>query len=180
MSFPIDLAALPRLSLEELRCLWTKHIGRSPPPTQKRLLIRELAWRVQERVHGGLDVETVRLLKYAIRSARQNAQNADASKQPIRSRRPPASSTARGPRVANDLPPGTRLIREWRGRTHEVNVIEARAGDEVGGKGGRSFRYRDQTFKTLTEVAKAITGIHWSGPRFFGLTTRSRRRCESS
>jgi hypothetical protein len=44
---------------------------------------------------------------------------------------------------------------------------------------GRSFRYRDQTFKTLTEVAKAITGIHWSGPRFFGLVPRNRRRPES-
>ena len=94
----------------------------------------------------------------------------DSSEQPRRSRGGSASSTARGPRVANDLPPGTRLVREWRGRTHEVTVLETRTGGRV----GRAFRYRDQTFKTLTEVAKAITGIHWSGPRFFGLTTSRR------
>ncbi len=170
MSTPIDLAALPRLSFKELRDLWREHIGRSPPPVQKRLLIRELAWRVQERVHGGLDAETARLLKSAIRNARQNTPSPESSNSTRRSRRGSVSSTARGPRVANDLPPGTRLVREWRGRTHEVIVLEVRTG----GKTGRSFRYRDQTFKTLTEVAKAITGIHWSGPRFFGLTTSRR------
>jgi hypothetical protein len=170
MSAPVDLGALPRLSVKELRDLWKEHIGRSPPPVQKRLLIRELAWRVQERVHGGLDAETARLLKSAIRNARQTTQSAESSKPTRRSRRGSVSTTARGPRVANDLPPGTRLVREWRGRTHEVTVLESRTG----GKTGRSFRYRDQTFKTLTEVAKAITGIHWSGPRFFGLTTSRR------
>jgi uncharacterized protein (DUF2235 family) len=179
MSAPIDLGALPRLSLKELRDLWKEHIGRSKPPVQKRLLIRELAWRVQERVHGGLDAETARLLKSAIRNARQTTQNRDSSKPTGRSRSRPAPSTARGPRVANDLPPGTRLVREWRGKTHEVTVLGAETGDRTGGKVGRSFRYRDQTFKTLTEVAKAITGIHWSGPRFFGLVPRNRRRPES-
>ncbi len=170
MSAPIDLAALPRMSIKELRDFWREHIGRAPPPVQKRLLIRELAWRVQERMHGGLDADTARLLKSAIRNARQVAQQEDSSEQPRRSRRGSASSTARGPRVGNDLPPGTRLVREWRGRTHEVTVLEVRTG----GKTGRSFRYRDQTFRTLTEVAKAITGIHWSGPRFFGLITSRR------
>lgn len=170
MSAPVDLAALQRMSFTELRHLWKEHIGRSPPPVQKRLLIRELAWRVQERVHGGLDAETARLLKSAIRNARQSTHNVESSEQPRRSRRGSVSSTARGPRVANELPPGTRLVREWRGRTHEVTVLECRTG----GKTGRSFRYRDQTFRTLTEVAKAITGIHWSGPRFFGLATSRR------
>ncbi len=55
MSVPVDLSALPRMSIDELRDLWKEHIGRSPPPVQKRLLIRELAWRIQERAHGGLD-----------------------------------------------------------------------------------------------------------------------------
>jgi hypothetical protein len=179
MSAPIDLSALPRLSLKELRQLWSEHIGRSKPPVQKRLLIRELAWRVQERVHGGLDAETARLLKSAIRNARQTTQNRDSSKQPGRSRPRSVATNARGPRVASGLPPGTRLVREWRGKTHEVTVLEAETRDRTGGKVGRSFRYRDQTFKTLTEVAKAITGIHWSGPRFFGLVPRNGRRPES-
>lgn len=176
MSLPIDLAALPRRSLEELRQLWSEHIGRTSPPTQKRLLIRELAWRVQERVHGGLDTQTARLLKSAIRRARGELQNAEANDQRSGgARRRTAAAPPRGTRVAGNLEPGTRLVRVWRGRTHEVVVLEANAG----GKTSRRFRYRGQTFASLTEVAEAITGIHWSGPRFFGLVTRTRRRSES-
>ncbi|MCC6425179.1 MAG: DUF2924 domain-containing protein [Phycisphaerales bacterium] len=50
---------------------------------------------------------------------------------------------------------------------HEVHVLS-----------DGSFRYRDQTFKSLSEVARAITGTRWSGPRFFGITTRSEPRHE--
>jgi hypothetical protein len=55
------------------------------------------------------------------------------------------------------LRPGTRLVREWRGRTHTVVVTED------------GFEYAGQAFKSLTKIAHAITGAHWSGPRFFGL-----------
>jgi hypothetical protein len=57
------------------------------------------------------------------------------------------------------LPEGVKLVRQWGGRTHEVNVL----------KEGRCFRYQNQNYKSLTQVAKVITGAHWSGPRFFGL-----------
>lgn len=52
---------------------------------------------------------------------------------------------------------GTRLIREWHGVTHEV-VIE---------KDG--YRWKNQHYRSLSKIAEAITGTHWSGPRFFGL-----------
>jgi Protein of unknown function (DUF2924) len=55
------------------------------------------------------------------------------------------------------LRPGTRLVREWRGRTHMVAVTED------------GFEYAGKTFPSLTKIAHAITGAHWSGPRFFGL-----------
>ena len=58
------------------------------------------------------------------------------------------------------LKPGGQLVRDWNGITHRVDVTEA------------GFQYREATYKTLTSVAKAITGTHWSGPRFFGLTGR--------
>ena len=56
------------------------------------------------------------------------------------------------------LKPGARLVREWRGRTHTVTVTED------------GFDYAGMTYPSLTKVAKKITGTHWSGPRFFGLT----------
>lgn len=61
---------------------------------------------------------------------------------------------------APSLKPGAQLVRDWNGVTHRVDVTD------------EGFRYREATYKTLTSVAKAITGAHWSGPRFFGLTGR--------
>jgi hypothetical protein len=58
-----------------------------------------------------------------------------------------------GPRVR----PGARLVREWRGRTHTVVVTED------------GFEFAGKTYSSLSKIAQAITGAHWSGPRFFGL-----------
>jgi hypothetical protein len=65
--------------------------------------------------------------------------------------------------VANTrgLPSATRLVRTWHGTRHEVLVVD----------GGKGFKYKDQTYSSLSEVAREITGSRWSGPRFFGLRT---------
>lgn len=57
------------------------------------------------------------------------------------------------------LKPGARLIREWHGRTHIVTVTED------------GFEFAGTSYASLSKIAKKITGTHWSGPRFFGLTT---------
>jgi hypothetical protein len=64
-----------------------------------------------------------------------------------------------GPMPSLSLKPGARLIREWHGRTHVVTVTED------------GFEFAGTSYASLSRVAKKITGIHWSGPRFFGLTT---------
>lgn len=56
------------------------------------------------------------------------------------------------------LTPGTRLVRDWHGEGHIVTVLE------------KGFEYNGKTWRSLSAVAKAITGSHWNGPRFFGLT----------
>jgi hypothetical protein len=60
------------------------------------------------------------------------------------------------------LKTGTTLVRQWRGHTHTVLVRE----------GG--FEYEGRRYRSLTMIAERITGAHWSGPRFFGLTQRAR------
>ena len=60
------------------------------------------------------------------------------------------------PRTA--LVPGTRLVREWNGHTISVDVTE------------KGFEYDNRTWRSLSEIARHVTGAHWSGPRFFGLT----------
>jgi Protein of unknown function (DUF2924) len=63
-----------------------------------------------------------------------------------------------GPMPSLSLKPGARLIREWHGRTHTVTVTED------------GFEYAGTSYPSLTKIANKITGGHWSGPRFFGLT----------
>ena len=54
--------------------------------------------------------------------------------------------------------PGTRLVREWQGKAHVVTI----GADKV-------IRWEEREYRSLSQVAKAITGTHWSGPAFFGL-----------
>ncbi|MDP1662820.1 MAG: DUF2924 domain-containing protein [Phycisphaerales bacterium] len=159
---PLDLDALPRMTMDQLRELWPKHMGRAPPPVQKRLMVRELAWRVQERIYGGLDAETRRLLNAAVRAV--NAEIAGGNKERPRRR---AGSVVRPQRAI--LPTSTRLVRTWQGQAHEVLVLSS-GGTGNGGEGGGRFKYRGKQYKSLSEIARLITGARWSGPRFFGLT----------
>jgi len=66
------------------------------------------------------------------------------------------------------LKPGARLVREWRGRTHTVVVTE------------NGFEYVDEVFPSLTKIAHAITGAHWSGPRFFGLIRKRESQSDAA
>jgi hypothetical protein len=59
------------------------------------------------------------------------------------------------------LKTGTTLVRQWRGHTHTILVRED------------GLEYEGQRYRSLTVIAERITGAHWSGPRFFGLTKRS-------
>ena len=127
------LSDLPRAALVES---WTEAHGHPPPRGCKRgLLERDHAWRLQARAHGGLKSATRKAL-LAI------ASHGAAAAKDIR------------PRVA----PGTRLVREWHGTTHHVEVIE-----------GGGCVWNGKVYSSLSAVARAITGTHWSGPRFFGL-----------
>jgi hypothetical protein len=75
-----------------------------------------------------------------------------------------AESLRRGEELLNakrpSLKPGTRLVRSWRGKVHRVLVLD------------HGYEYDDRRFSSLTQVASAITGTHWSGPDFFGLKKR--------
>jgi hypothetical protein len=67
------------------------------------------------------------------------------------------SATSVAPDRSPPIRVGTRLTREWHGHTHHVEVVE----------GG--FEYQGQKYRSLTAIARRITGARWSGPRFFGL-----------
>lgn len=103
----------------------------APKGLSQNMLRRFLAFDVQAKAQGGLNRSTRAYLSSAKPKKTQSTK----------------------------LKPGGRLIREWNGVTHIVDVTE----------GG--FEWRGQTWRSLSAIAREITGAHWSGPRFFGLNT---------
>ncbi len=138
-----QLTALTHMPTHELRANWRK-IYRTEPPRRipRGLLMRAVAYQIQERAYGGLDRKTKRRLRTLARSLESEG-------------RLPLSS---GP----DLKPGAKLIREWHGRTYRVLVLED------------GFEFDGRTYRSLSRIAREITGAHWSGRRFFGLTQKER------
>ncbi len=133
------LAGLPRADLVER---W-KELYRVGPPKgiSTRLMVRAIAYEMQARHYGGLRPAVVRQLdKIARGDTRGKVESAP---------RAPA------------LEPGARLVREWNGVTHTVDVIDD------------GFEWQDRRYGSLSEIARLITGARWSGPRFFGLNGRA-------
>ena len=119
--------------------MWHQLFDRESPPYNRRFLESRLAYRIQELAYGGLKPETVERL----RALAEDLDGGD----PKRRRR-----------AANDRPiAGTRLIREWQGIEHCVTVR------------GEDFEYRGRPYKSLSAIAREITGVRWNGWVFFGL-----------
>jgi hypothetical protein len=99
----------------------------------------------------------IRILAHALQERRHQAISKSAAKA-LRDL-VQANGAMRLSRAASDtnLQPGARLVRRWGGTNHEVMVMD------------RGFAYRGSAYTSLSEVARRITGAHWSGPRFFGL-----------
>ncbi len=135
------LAALADLDAVGLRAEW-RRLYRSHPPLHIRrdLLVLAIAWKLQEKVHGGLTGAQKRKLAGIAEDLRKNG---DLSGSP-----------------AIRMKPGMRLVREWRGETHDVLVLED------------GFEWNGERRPSLSAIAREITGTHWSGPRFFGLKPR--------
>ena len=142
MSTPLEqqLARLGDMSPAELRAEWRRVFRKPSPKISPDLLRRSIAYQLQERVHGGLSSDVKREIARLIRKLeRKGSLDLD---QEI------------------SLKPGTRLVREWNGRTHHVLALDD------------GFIFESRHFTSLSHVAREITGTHWSGPRFFGLRKR--------
>ena len=133
------IVALKTMPIVQLKKTWRDLFDTDPPAYNRRFLENRLAYRLQELAYGGLKTATVKRLE-------QLGEQLDGGKKRVRSRR------------ADDRPvAGTRLIREWQGTPHEVIVQPDH------------FEYQGTRYKSLSSVAKAITGTIWNGWAFFGL-----------
>lgn len=128
------LEKIDQQSAPDLRPLWAEVFGTSASPHLSTPLLRQaLAHRLQEQTFGGVERTVLRRLHRL------------------------AADERAGKARARTLHPGTRLVREWRGETHVVEVT------------AEGYCWQGQSFRSLSRVATAITGTRWSGPRFFGL-----------
>lgn len=162
-----EVAALSDLSRGELLEHWRKIYGVSPPKgVRQELMIRAVAWHLQAKRLGGMSAVTRRLLRSAICRVENEMLACDSRPGSVAQEQVNVQDTesddraitvTSSPRERRRLTPGARLIREWNGRTHVVDVIE----------GGYVFEAK--IYPSLTAIAGKITGVHWSGPRFFGL-----------
>jgi len=132
MTTVADLVAMDRRALA---ALWSDLFhGPLPKSISQVMMRRFLAYELQARARGDLA--------------------------PAQARRLDAVATAKSRPQARRLRPGGRLLREWNGVTHVVEVIED------------GFLWNGARHASLSAIARAITGARWSGPRFFGLIER--------
>jgi hypothetical protein len=135
-----EIAHLRGLDLDGLRARWRSLTGRAAPAhVPKTLLVQVLAYRLQAAALGDLDPRTARLLDRLAAQERSNGR----AKIPIPDR--------------IGIRPGTVLVRDWDGTSQRVMVL------------ADGFAWNGSTYKSLSQVARAITGTRWNGPRFFGL-----------
>ena len=145
------------MSRDELAVPWQRRWRRPPPKgISRRLLECNAAWLLQAEAKGGLAAATRRRLD-ALGGARRSS-----SDSAVEGQGHPGKVDGTTPR--RKLCPGSRLVRQWQGRSHVVEVIE----------GG--FTFEGRSYTSLTAIAREITGARWSGPRFFGLNAPAPER----
>ncbi len=137
-----QLAALKSTPIAALKQRWRDLYGKEPPPFSRSYIESRLAYRIQELAYGGLKPET---------RARLEALGEQLDGGNIVLRRIRADSRPL---------PGTQLIRDWQGVQHVVTV---RADD---------FEFEGRPYRSLSAVARHITGTRWNGWTFFGLKAR--------
>jgi len=133
------LATLKTISVNELKTEWRSLFGADAPNNSRPFLELRLGHRIQELAYGGPSRETVRLLD----ALADELHGKPGRKTMIRESRMPVA--------------GTRLVREWNGVEHTATVLRD------------GFEFEGRKYKSLSAIARAITGTRWNGWRFFGI-----------
>lgn len=151
-----ELAALERMTVDQLRTKYAEVFRERTNSRHKDWLTKRIIWRMQANEEGDLS-------QRARQRAAELANDADLRVTPPRQPKPMPDAGVRTKtisttvRSSNDLLPGTVVQREYKGRTIRVKAL------------ADGFEFEGERYKSLTAVAKAVTGTHWNGFHFFGL-----------
>lgn len=155
-----EVAQMQRMTVNELQRKFAEVHGEQPRGRNKQWLIKRIAWRLQANEEGGLS-------ERALRRAAELANDADlrlTAPRPPRNQPADAATTIAAPPIPLDkrLPmPGTLLVRDYKGRRLQVLVL------------ADGFQFEGEKYKSLSAVAKAVTGTHWNGYHFFNLPKKA-------
>jgi len=147
-----EIMKLKEKSLEELKTKYQELSGQEPPSSNKLFLWRKIAYRLQELECGNVSEETQGKIQELIKKydpvnntgvRPDNGNGEIANKKPSRDRRLPI--------------PGTLITKSYKGKKYELKILE------------KGFEYNNKTYKSLSAIAKEITGAHWNGYLFFNL-----------
>jgi len=156
-----EIATLQGMTVTELRAKYQRVFGEATRSHNRDHLRKRIAWRVQALAEGGLS-------ERARRRAEELANDADLRMNAPKHPAPTAPGRTRQATLCvahhDRLPmPGTVLTRDYRGKTLVVTVLP------------KGFEYNNKVYRSLTAVAKVVTGTHWNGYHFFGLTRNKER-----
>jgi Protein of unknown function (DUF2924) len=167
-SLPLSVRVeqLSKISREQLTELWIKHYRKPiPKAISTTLLLRAIAYAIQEQTLGGINKKEQRLLERLScnrgripATSNPNLDMYDDGTPVMANSNPSFGDNLRPISKTRALPrAGTRIVRNWQGVSYTVDIVE------------NGFKWNDKVYGSLTKIAFAITGAHWSGPRFFRL-----------
>ncbi len=151
MNITKEVAAMERMTVDELQARYVEAFNEATRSRHKQYLVKRIAWRLHANAEGDLS-------QRARRRAMELANDADLRVTEPRQRKPadsPVSTVTVG--SSGELMSGMVLRREYKAQTLRVRVLD------------KGFEFEGERYKSLTAVAKAITGKHWNGFHFFGL-----------
>lgn len=146
----LEIGSLSRSDLQER---WRQHFGApAPAHLSRELMVLALSYAIQANATDGLSADEWKALGMIAHghTGRTHGAAQDSDE--------PTTSRARPRPIRRSIKPGTRLLREWQGCTHEV-IADADGG----------FIYEGEPYRSLSAIARQITGTRWSGPAFFGV-----------
>jgi hypothetical protein len=146
-----EIDGLRQQTVGQLKAKYLEVLGQESRSNHKQYLIRRIAWRLQAKAEGGL---SERARQRAVALAEEADLRIRAPESFLKELSEPTGKRSRDPR----LPAlGTRLTREFRGQSVSVEVLE------------KGFRYQERVYKSLSAVARQVTGAQWNGFAFFDL-----------
>ena len=162
LNIDTEVAAMQRMSIAELRERYERVFGETTTTRHAPCLIRRIAWRMQANARGGLSFR-------ARRRVEELANEADLR---LSAPKPPPPGNGQVVKLAvpaairdaaDELAVGTQIERLYKGQKIVATIVE------------NGVRWNGDLYNSLSAVAKAVTGSHWNGKAFFGLTGRAKR-----